>query len=63
MVLVALGRHDRHTAMPALLPLLIHGNLRYRKIDEEGKNKRYRETREEIARAATSWEISWDALV
>src|SRR5262249_37316663 len=37
-----LGRLNSHTARPALLPLLMHGNLRYRKIDEEGNNKRYR---------------------
>lgn len=43
--------------------LLIHNNLRYRKINEEVKNNQYGETREQTARSATSWKISRDALV
>lgn len=43
--------------------LLIHDNLRYRKINEEVKNNQYRETREETARSATSWKVGGNALV
>jgi hypothetical protein len=49
--------------MAALLPLLIPGYLRYRKIDEEVKNNQYRESREKAARPATGWKIGGNAMV
>ena len=48
---------------PGAQTLLIHCNLRYRKINEEVKNNRYRETRQESARTPTGRKIGGNALV